>query len=151
MAELTAVVDDVRVKKLSDDRQFYVIKSDGKEFSTFKRDLAASAKALIGQQAKIDYTEKQNGEWTNRYLENVESATSFKQADASQKEIDIRRAVALKAAIEMLPYFPSEAQHWNTVKEICPGIYEFLYGSDGNWPGQKDAEDVAFGDTDIPY
>ena len=150
MAELTAVVDDVRVKKLSDDRQLYVIKSDGKEFSTFKRDLAASAKAMIGQQAKIDYTEKQNGEWTNRYLENVESAVEFKQATAPAREIDIRRAVALKAAIEMLPYFPSEAQHWNTVKEICPGIYEFLYGQDGNWNQDDSSNGMAEADS-IPF
>ena len=150
MAELTAVVDDVRVKKLSDDRQLYVIKSDGKEFTTFKRDLAASAKAMIGQQAKIDYTEKQNGEWTNRYLENVESAVEFKQATAPAREIDIRRAVALKAAIEMLPYFPSEAQHWNTVKEICPGIYEFLYGQDGNWNQDDSSNGMAEADS-IPF
>jgi len=150
VAELTAVVDDVRVKKLSDDRQLYVIKSDGKEFTTFKRDLAASAKAMIGQQAKIDYTEKQNGEWTNRYLENVESAVEFKQATAPAREIDIRRAVALKAAIEMLPYFPSEAQHWNTVKEICPGIYEFLYGQDGNWNQDDSSNGMAEADS-IPF
>jgi len=138
------------VKKLSDDRQLYVIKSDGKEFTTFKRDLAASAKAMIGQQAKIDYTEKQNGEWTNRYLENVESAVEFKQATAPAREIDIRRAVALKAAIEMLPYFPSEAQHWNTVKEICPGIYEFLYGQDGNWNQDDSSNGMAEADS-IPF
>jgi len=149
---MIGTVEDVRMRTLNDNREIFIVMMNGKELSTFKRELAASAKALLNQQAKLLYDTKQNGQYTNYWLNEVESAAAQAEIprELDTRQFDIRRAVALKAAIEMLPYFPADAQHWNTVKQISPGIYSFLYGSDGNWtepepePGQTDLSDVPF-------
>ena len=152
MPEMQAVVEDVRMRTTQSGNDLFIVKVNGQELTTFKREIAASAKALLNQQAKVSYDVKQNGQYTNYWLNEVESAAAQAEIprEVDTRQFDIRRAVALKAAIEMLPYFPADAQHWNTVKQISPGIYSFLYGSDGNWtepepePGQTDLSDVPF-------
>jgi hypothetical protein len=152
MAEMQGTIEDVRMRKLNDDRQLYVVKMNGKDLSTFKREVAASAKSYINQQVKVSYETRQNGDYTNHWINSVEPMSSggdFKH-DVDQRQIDIRRAVVLKAAIDMLPLFPENAQHWNTVMEIMPGIYDFMYGSEGNWDtSQSTAGNVAV--EDVPF
>ena len=155
MAEtMIGTVEDVRMRTLNDNREIFIVKMNGKELSTFKRELAASAKALLNQQAKLLYDTKQNGQYTNYWLNEVESAaaqTEIRREGITQTQIDIRRSVAVKLAIKQLQYFPPDSQHWRTVMQISPGIYQFMYGSEGNWttepepePGMADMDSIPF-------
>lgn len=148
---LIGLVEDVRIRNLKDDRQLYVIRISGKEVTTFKRDLAAAAKSMLNQQVNAQITTKQNGEWTNHYLEGIESVAAKQDFKVDDKQADIRKAVALKAAIEMLQYFPESGRHWNNVKAMCPDIKRYLESDWDEVPapdpvpaGQADVEDLPF-------
>jgi hypothetical protein len=53
----------------------YNIKSsEGKEFSTFKKDLGQAAGKLRGQWATVEYQEVQKGKYTNYYLDAVRAS-----------------------------------------------------------------------------
>ena len=48
--------------------------ADGREYTTFKGDLASKANALLNQTVELEYSERQNGQYTNYDLEGVEAA-----------------------------------------------------------------------------
>ena len=48
--------------------------ADGREYATFKGEIASKAAQLLNQSVEIEYTEKQNGQYTNYTLEGVEAA-----------------------------------------------------------------------------
>lgn len=51
--------------------------ANGMKFSTFKGDIASVAAALLNQTAEIEYTEKQNGQYTNRTLLGITPRPEF--------------------------------------------------------------------------
>lgn len=51
---------------------FKLIDANGVEYTTFKADIGNIAAGYAGKQASITYTEKQNGQYTNRYLDSIE-------------------------------------------------------------------------------
>ncbi len=90
----------------------------GKEYSTFKGEIASQAVLLMNQPVEIEYETQQKGEYTNNYLLGVKTvggATPVPQADPgptpepvtspyqAHKDEAIARAVALKAAVDTLP------------------------------------------------
>lgn len=107
--------------------------------STFKRELAESAFTLVGQSAEAHYTVKQNGQYTNYYLEDIlpapaspaeraqraqeaqpllrtaaglpEPAQALQEAQASQDEKNraIHRQTAAKVAATLFAASPSDA------------------------------------------
>lgn len=48
--------------------------ADGREYSTLKGDVASAAEALVGQLATVEYSERQNGQFTNYSLEGISAA-----------------------------------------------------------------------------
>lgn len=140
--------------------------------STFKRDLAESAFSLVGQSAEAHFTVKQNGQFTNYYLEQIlpapaspveaaqraqeaqpllrqaaglpEPAQALQQAQEAQDEKTraIHRQVAAKVAATLFTANPSDA----------PTFWEnirllALYFDTGIIPGAI-TSDV---DDDIPF
>jgi hypothetical protein len=85
------------------------------QLSTKKADLVVAVQGLVGQTAELEYTVKQNGSYTNYYLEKVTpvngaspqpaaaAAEPTKMAENPQKAAEIRRSVALKAAVDLSP------------------------------------------------
>lgn len=109
----TVVIDDVRIKTLRDGRDLFIIKDQsGTEYSTMKRELAEKARTWKGGPALLSFDIKQNGDFTNRYLNDVQAAQApsngnlgftidVPQADPDEKRKDIARSVALKCAIDL--------------------------------------------------
>ncbi len=54
--------------------------SNGQKYTTFDAELAGKAQALSGQQVQATVTEKQNGKWTNYYLDDVVASAGAPQA-----------------------------------------------------------------------
>ena len=53
----------------------YVVSDDsGREYTTFRPQIGAAAKAAEGQRARIEFHEQQRGGFTNVYLDKVEPA-----------------------------------------------------------------------------
>lgn len=84
----------------------------GREYSTFKGDVASKANGFLGQPVNVTYSEKQNGQYTNYTLEDVASTNGSapqQQAPAPApeegaqhspgKEMKIHRQSALDRAI----------------------------------------------------
>ena len=86
MPEEVVTVQDVLV----DDR--------GREFSTFREQLAAHLAPLAGHRARIEYHEEQRGGFTNVYLDRVEPLPDQEAPEA--------RDAAWQMAIEAAPLSP---------------------------------------------
>lgn len=71
--ETTVMVKEIQPS--DGNRPHRLIDGNGTEYSTFKDPIIEPAKALVGAQAVVTYTEKQNGNFTNRYLEGITPAT----------------------------------------------------------------------------
>jgi len=91
--------------------------SDGREYGTFKADVASKGINLIGQPVKVEYSENKRGDFTNYVLENVTTQNGAAEPAAAQepapatthvhvlpdhgsKDWQIARAVGLKEARE---------------------------------------------------
>lgn len=55
---------------------FSVIDGNDVEYTTKKQDLADKAKSLVGKNAEIEFSLKENGQYTNRYLDKIQPAAS---------------------------------------------------------------------------
>lgn len=55
---------------------FSVIDGNDVEYTTKKKDLAEKAQSLVGQTAEIEFTLKENGQYTNRYLDKIQPAAA---------------------------------------------------------------------------
>jgi hypothetical protein len=135
MAEIVDTIREVETKQLPTGTVIYLIKtSGGKEVSTLKRDIAQEAYALVGTTtfAHIDYTAKKNERgFTNNYLneltvqqeETIAGPAPFggqpgpsdpppglfddtvPPSSDDRRELAIAKAVALKAAVDLMAYF----------------------------------------------
>ncbi len=90
--------------------------ASGREYSTFKGEIASQANLLIGvPNSVIEYDEVKKGEYTNYYLTGAKAgagqtandpayvATLAPATPGLAKDEAIARAVALKAAVDTLP------------------------------------------------
>ena len=74
----------------------------GREFTTFKEPIARQAVAAEGRRAKITYHEQQRGQFTNVYLDAVETLPGDEPEDAEAEERT--NEIAWRTAIEAAPY-----------------------------------------------
>lgn len=121
METSTATILEVNSKEVNTKngpKPVYNIKaSDGKEYSTFKRQLGQKAGELRGQTATLGFSTVVKGDYTNYYLEAVEASASQPETVVVQgngvthnitpktfddKSEQINRAVAFKAAVELV-------------------------------------------------
>jgi hypothetical protein len=88
----------------------FVIKDDsGNEYTTFREQIGAAAKAAEGKRAHIEYHESQRNGFTNVYLDKVEPAPEMPEPEGAEPE-----EVGWQAATEAAPWLvgsdkPTEA------------------------------------------
>ena|ERR671936_41060 len=101
---------EVRVKEVkalrtqSGNTRFVLVDDAGREYSTFKEEIAARLPGLDGRRARIEYHEQRRGNFTNVYLDAVDPLEE--PAEAARPEG--ADEVAWKTAIEAAPYLLSE-------------------------------------------
>ena len=92
-------IAEIKAFKTKNGNTRYVLVDDrGKEYSTFKEQIAAKLPGLEGKKARITYHEQQREGFTNVYLDDVEPLEPAGPAD--EREAD---EVAWKTAMEAAP------------------------------------------------
>lgn len=152
MSSVTATVEDVLVKETASGKTVYIVKAGGMELSTLSRELAQDAKDSKGDEVQLEYTEKQNGRYTNRYLERIRPPESdgFTKVQASiagaDKELRIMRQTAAKVATAQLVYFPATEQTQATLQQLTEMWVSYFVNG---WPeGEGEAPPP---DDGIPF
>lgn len=95
-----AVVDVREVKEVrtrSGNTRYVLVDDRGREFTTFREEIAARLGGLKGKRARIEYHEQQRGNFTNVYLDDVVPLVDDAD-DGSASE------AAWKMAIDAAPY-----------------------------------------------
>jgi hypothetical protein len=151
MAEMVDQISDVETKQLPTGVVLYLVKdSKGKEYSTRDRALAQAAYKAINEYALFDYTEKKNDRgFTNRYLNHlapVEAPSEEKglgpppdlfddtapaSAQTTSKDEQIARAVALKAAAEIVGLLPEQERSPENIVQMADFFLPWLLGQEG--------------------
>jgi len=100
-----AVVDVAEVEGFrtsSGNTRFVLRDEEGREYSTFREEIARDALAAQGGRARITFHEQQRGRFTNVYLDSVEA---LEEADEPAGERDESvEEVAWKTAMEAAPW-----------------------------------------------
>ena len=101
MAEAEVRVSEVNAfKTRSGNTRFVLVDDQGKEYSTFKEQIAAKLPGLEGKRARITYHEQERGGFTNVYLDAVVPV----EEERTDAEVD---EAAWRTAIEAAPYLLS--------------------------------------------
>lgn len=100
MPDAVVEVADVQQHRTrSGNTRFVLVDDRGREFSTFREEVAARLDGLKGRRARIEYHEERRGNFTNVYLDRVEllpAADDTAEEDASE--------AAWRMALEAAPY-----------------------------------------------
>jgi hypothetical protein len=91
-------------KTRSGNTRFVLRDQDGKEYTTFKEDIARQAVAAEGRRARIEFHEQQRNGFTNVYLDRVEPLD-----DAEEEHRDTDEA-AWEVAVEAAPWLVGTAE-----------------------------------------
>jgi len=100
--------EEVRVAELkafktkSGNTRYVLVDDQGREFSTFKEQIAAKLPGLEGKRARVKYREQQREGFTNVYLDHVEP---LEGPESGEHETD---EVAWKTAMDATPYLVGE-------------------------------------------
>jgi hypothetical protein len=106
MPETDVLVTDVKaLQTRAGNTRFVVVGDDGREFSTFREEIAADLPSLKGRRARVRYHEQRRGAYTNVYLDGVEPL----DADETQVGTDPDEA-AWRTAVEAAPYLLSSTE-----------------------------------------
>jgi hypothetical protein len=101
MAEAEVRVSEVNAfKTRSGNTRFVLVDEQGKEYSTFKEQIAAKLPGLEGKRARITYHEQERGGFTNVYLDAVVPV----EEERTEAEVD---EAAWRTAMEAAPYLLS--------------------------------------------
>lgn len=90
---------------------FDIKDSTGTRYSTRKREIADQAKALEGQVAILSFTERQNGQWTNRYLDAALPALPDADIPFGEQLADFQNE-ALKPETQVVPVEEFTGKQW---------------------------------------
>jgi len=110
------------VKTRSGNTRFVVVDGMGREYSTFKEQIAAKLPGLEGKRARIKFHEQERGGFTNVYLDGVE----LLEEDESTSPRDADEA-AWKTAMEAAPYLlsPDAAERAVPPEELFDKLQPF--------------------------
>jgi len=115
MPDETVLVRDVKaIKTRNGNTRFVVIDEDGREFSTFKEDVARNLPGLQGKRARIRYHEQTRGQFTNVYLDEIEPVGESSSGSHQETDSD---EVGWQTAVEAAPYLLSSAE---LEREVSP-------------------------------
>jgi hypothetical protein len=111
VAEAVVTVTEVKAfKTQSGNTRFVLRDGEGREFTTFREQIARDALAAEGRRARITFHEQQRGNFTNVYLDAVEPLEDAGGESTSSEAVE---EVAWKTAVEAAPWLlggePEEA------------------------------------------
>jgi hypothetical protein len=106
MPEEEVLVRDVKaLQTRGGNTRFVLVDDSGREFSTFKEQIAAGLPELKGRRARIRFHEVQRGEYTNVYLDGVEPLEEAHDGGAGDPD-----EVAWRTAVDAAPYLLSSSE-----------------------------------------
>jgi hypothetical protein len=101
MADAVVTVAEVKAFKTQSGNTRFVLRDDeGREYTTFREEIARQALAAEGQRARIDFHEQQRGRYTNVYLDAV---TPLDDAEGEESS-EVVEEVAWKTAVDAAPW-----------------------------------------------
>jgi hypothetical protein len=110
MAEAVVTVAEVQaLKTQSGNTRFVLRDEEGREYTTFREQIARDALAAEGRRARITYHEQQRGGFTNVYLDRVQVLDEPRQDDSSEAVEEVAWKTAVDAAPWLLGGEPEEA------------------------------------------
>lgn len=110
MAEAVVTVAEVKAFKTQSGNTRFVLRDDeGREFTTFREQIARDALAAEGRRARITFHEQQRGNFTNVYLDGVQPLEEAREDDSSEAVEEVAWKTAVDAAPWLLGGEPEEA------------------------------------------
>ena len=111
MADAVVTVAEVKAFKTQSGNTRFVLRDDeGREYTTFREQIARDALAAEGRRARITFHEQQRGNFTNVYLDSVEALEEPDEGGAASEAVE---EVAWKTAVDAAPWLlggePEEA------------------------------------------
>ena len=104
MAEAVVNVAEVKAFKTQSGNTRFVLRDDeGREYTTFREQIARDALAAEGQRARLTFHEQQRGRFTNVYLDSVELLPGAEAGDAAAGSEAVEE-VAWKTAVDAAPW-----------------------------------------------
>lgn len=101
MADAVVTVAEVKGFKTQSGNTRFVLRDDaGREYTTFREEIARDALAAEGRRARITFHEQQRGNFTNVYLDAVELLEDADE-DGSSEAVE---EVAWKTAVDAAPW-----------------------------------------------
>jgi hypothetical protein len=127
MPEAEVRVSEVKAFKTKNgNTRFVLVDDQGKEYSTFKEQIAAKLPGLEGKRARIKYHEQERDAFTNVYLDDVEplesSAAEGGGGGAADDDAD---EVAWKTAMEAAPYLLNQEARDVPPRELFAKLQPF--------------------------
>jgi hypothetical protein len=102
MAEAEVTVAEVNgFKTQSGNTRFVLRDGEGREYTTFREQIARDALAAEGRRARITFHEQQRGGFTNVYLDRVQVLDEEPVEDGSSEALE---EVAWKTAVDAAPW-----------------------------------------------
>ena len=102
MADAVVTVAEVKAfKTQSGNTRFVLRDEEGREYTTFREEIARAALTAEGKRARIEFHEQQRNGFTNVYLDAVEPLGGGATDDEAEERTN---EVAWRTAIEAAPY-----------------------------------------------
>ncbi|HZT84025.1 MAG TPA: hypothetical protein VE984_01210 [Gaiellaceae bacterium] len=102
MAEAVVTVAGVKgLKTQSGNTRFVLRDTEGREYTTFREQIARGALAAEGRRARITFHEQQRGGFTNVYLDRVQVLEEEEAGDEASEAVE---EVAWKTAVDAAPW-----------------------------------------------
>ena len=138
MPEAMVKVAEVKAHKTQSGNVRFVLRdAGGAEYTTFREEIARSALAAEGRQARITFHEQRRGSFTNVYLDSVEVFDEGPSPDEEHdKEIE---EAAWKTAMDAAPWLVGEAESPVPPDELFERLQPFK---------ERVAEDIRSSDED---
>jgi hypothetical protein len=110
MGNAVVTVAEVKAFKTQSGNTRFVLRDDeGREYTTFREEIARKAVAAEGRRARIDFHEQQRGQFTNVYLDAVKLLDEPADEDSSEAVEEVAWKTAVDAAPWLLGGEPEEA------------------------------------------
>ena len=110
MPDAVVTVAEVKAFKTQSGNTRFVLRDDeGREFTTFREQIARDALAAEGRRARITFHEQQRGNFTNVYLDAVQPLEETGGDDSSEAVEEVAWKTAVDAAPWLLGGEPEEA------------------------------------------
>ena len=103
MADAIVTVADVKGLRTKSGKTRFVLRDDqGREYTTFREEIARDALAAEGRRARITFHEQERGQFVNVYLDSVE-VIEHESSDAQEPSEPVEQ-VAWKTAVDAAPW-----------------------------------------------